>query len=116
MSYSVEVKGKSADRFRAYGQVDLTRKPSIADHVKAANSGKPFKAGDRVSYKGADVVAEGKVTGSSVTVPAGKTQIERVVFYKGDVADERVVGSIDVNATGEVKIDLVEPPEEEAKG
>jgi hypothetical protein len=110
---TAEVAGLKADRFRAYAQEKLLRKPGVADHIKRVQEGKPpLMAGSRVRYDGHEVAFEGKVSGSKVKIEAGDKTIARVVFYKGPVAEEVVVGSVDVNAAGDVEIEIVEPKDD----
>lgn len=111
MAYTVEIKGKSADRFRAYGAAKLTRNPRVADHIKRAEAKlPPFKPGTKIRYDGEEVAIEGAVSGEalSITTEPGTT-ITKVVFYKGPVETEAVVGSVEVNATGRIDIEFVDP-------
>lgn len=110
MTITAEVKGKTADRFRAYAAEKLTRKPNAEDHYKRAKDGKPpYAPGVRIRYDGQQVAFSGDVTGSDVAIAAGETVVTTVVFYNGAVEDETVVGSVEVNAAGDIQIELVEP-------
>lgn len=108
MSFTAEVTGGKADRFRAYVKGPMTRKPRVTDHVARAEDGKkPFKPGDRVEYEVEHVGQEGSVSGSSVSISSTEV-VERVVFYAGPVEEEVVVGSVAVGAAGGISITLVE--------
>jgi hypothetical protein len=61
-----------------------------------------------------NVAVEGPVTGSSVVIAAGTTVITRAVFYRGPAENEVVVGSVDVNAAGDIAVTLVEPADASA--
>lgn len=113
MSYTAEVKGKAADRFRAYASAKSLRSPTAADHIKRHEAGLPMlEKGAKIRYQVEDVVLEGDVKTDSVSFTAEPgTTITRVVFYKGAVETEAVVGSVEINATGQIDIALIEPPD-----
>lgn len=107
----VEIKGKSADRFRAYAAAKLLRSPSAQDHIDRAKSGKsPLPPRSKIQYDGEEPLIEGNVEGEGLTlsVPKGKS-VTRVAFYKGDVETEVCVGAIEVNAGGKIEIEFIEP-------
>src|SRR5688572_25516964 len=101
----VEIKGKSADRFRAYAAAKLLRRPTAQEAVKL-----DLPPRSKVRYEGEEIAVEGEVTTGAAVIngPKGLT-ITRVVFYKGPRESEVVVGSIDVNANGKIEIEFVEP-------
>lgn len=110
MKVSVEVKGRAADRFRAYAVEKLTRKPTVADHVeRAKKGGAPFKREDRIEYEGEQIAFSGGVSGSSFSINAIRKTVTRIVLFSGPLHSESVVGSAIVNATGKIEVDLVEP-------
>lgn len=110
MTFTVEVAGKSADRFRAYTAARIMRKPSTDDHIKRAVEGKPpLSKKARIRYDAEQIAIEGDVAGSSLTIKAKDTVITRVVLYKGAREEETVVGAVETNASGNIQIDLVEP-------
>jgi len=112
-SFEIEIPGKSADRFRAYHTVKLLRTPTPEDHAaRAVKTGQPYPKGAKIRYNGQEPTIEGDVTGEAVSIsaPEGVT-ITKVVFYKGLVEEETVVGSLDVNEGGEISISILEPPE-----
>lgn len=98
------------DIFRAYAAATATRKGVEVDP-------KTLKA-HRVKKEHAveDVVAEGKADKGGETATFSSDQkISRVVFYKLDRFDdegepvETVVGSVDVNADGDISVACPEP-------
>lgn len=112
MPYTAEVKGKTADRYRAYTAEKMLRKPKGSDHAKrAAANLPPLGDGSRIRYDVEQVALQGSVTGAAINISTPLT-ITKVVFYKGPVEEEVTVGSVDVNATGVIDINLVEPPPE----
>jgi hypothetical protein len=107
----VEIKGKSADRFRAYAVAPLLRSPNADDiHRRAAAGKQPYPARTKIQYDGEEPLIEGDVKGEglSLGVPKGKT-VTRIAFYKGEVSEEVCVGSVDVNAGGRIEIEFAEP-------
>ena len=109
----VEVKDKKADRFRAYCKVKLLRSPTAEDHIARDRAGKPpLPLRSKIRFDGEDPLIEGDVSGPGVTisVPKGK-QITRVVFYKGPIETEQVVGSIDDVEVldGTIEIEFIDP-------
>lgn len=114
MPHKVEVKGMSADRFRAYAMAKLTRRPTGEDHVaRHIKKLPPFGKGARIRYDGEQPVLEGEVgVGPKFTVAAPKgATITKLVLYKGPIETETVVGSIEVNSAGKIEIEMVEPVE-----
>lgn len=110
MSFTAEVKGKSADRYRAYHTAKSVRKPVAQDHIERAEKNlPPIPDRAKVRYDGQHVALEGQVSGSSVSIAAKDVTITKVVFYAGPVEEERVVGSVDVDSSGDIVIELVEP-------
>jgi hypothetical protein len=110
MSFTAEVKGKAADRYRAYAAEKFLRNATVADYVKrAADNLPPLKQGAKIRYDGEVVALEGDVTGDAVSISAGAVTITKVVFYKGPIEAEVVVGSVEVNIGGTIEISLVEP-------
>jgi hypothetical protein len=125
---TVEIKGKSATRFRAYAQKDATRKPTREDLIKAGAKGIALPQGARIKCKVDEVVQEGLVTtGTRVDGDVTRTvvslsfseTVDRVVFYadraplEGELVDdgaqvEHVVGSADVGASGGVEFEFVD--------
>lgn len=107
-----EVKGKSADRFRVYAKTKLLRSPNAEDYNKYAAAGKPLPPKAKIRYDGEEVVHEDDMgSDTTVSLDAGDATITKVVFYKGPLATEVVVGSVDVNAGGQIEIELIEPAE-----
>ena len=108
----VEIKGKKADHYRAYGQVKLLRKPTLEEqiaHLDKTGSSMPKRS--KMRYIGEDIIAEGDVTTGAVGFSAPKDQkVTRVVFLLGRGDEETVVGSVDVNAGGKIDIEFIEPP------
>lgn len=107
----VEIKGKSADRFRAYAEANLLRSPSAQDHIDRAKAGKsPLPPRSKIQYDGEEPLIEGDIVGEglALSVPKGKS-VTRVAFYKGSVETEVCVGAVDVNAGGKIEIEFVEP-------
>lgn len=116
MTLTVEIEGKAADRFRAYAATKLTRKPSAADHYKRSQKKLPaFDQGARIRYDGEKVVLEGPVTGDMVKIDGKDAVLTKVVFYRGPVAAETVVGSVEVGGAGAVEIKIVAPVEVSAE-
>jgi hypothetical protein len=110
----VQIKGAAPDRYRAYAQATMTRKPSVEDHLALSKKGKKFAPGARVRYAVEQVAAEGELAGGALKLsPGPDTVITKVVFYRGPVESEVVVGSLDVGAPGDIAIDfeLVAEPE-----
>jgi len=109
MPYTAEVKGKSADRFRAYAAAKALRSPNAADHIKRHEAGFPaLDKGAKIRYNVEEIALDGAVEAGSVSLTSD-TVITKVVFYRGPVENEAVVGSIDINASGQIDIELVEP-------
>ena len=109
MSYKATLT-KPAQRFRVYAKTPALRRLTLDDHLKRAAQGKPpLKSRGRVRYQVDGVVVDGKVSGDSVTINA-KDPVSQVVFYAGPVDREEVVGSLDVNDSGKIDIDLVVDP------
>ena len=107
----VEIKGKRADRFRAYAVAPLLRSPNAVDIAARATAGKPpYPQRTKIQYDGEEPLLEGSVSGSSLalSVPKGK-EVTRVAFYRGDIEDEVCVGSIEGPITGKVDLEFVEP-------
>lgn len=123
MSFNAEIVGKSADFYRAYASDKMLRRPSNEDHIKrAAAKAAPLTKGAKIRYDVEQVVMEGKVTGDALTLSTKEgVTITKVVFYKNETNEEapvnehhtfedaQVVGSCDVNATGTIVINIVEP-------
>ena len=109
---TVEIKGKSADRFRAYAAVKLMRRPNVDDYIKRGAADLPaYPKGTKIRFDGEQVAIEGLVSGTTLSfVTEPGTTITKVVFYKGPVETEVVVGSVEANATGAIDIEMVEPP------
>lgn len=127
MSITAEIKGKSADRYRAYAAAKMLRRSSIDDQAKRADAKlAPLTKGAKIRYDVEEVVSEGAVSGESLAfnAPDGVT-ITKVVFYKNTsresdnehhtIEDEEVVGSVDVNAAGAISITIIEPVEDETE-
>lgn len=90
------------DRYRAYTAAVATRKAVEVDPdtLKARRV--------RQEYPVEEVVFEGKADKSdAATFDAGDVTVTRVVFFAGE--DEAVVGSIDVNTSGEISVTCPEP-------
>jgi hypothetical protein len=110
MTIKLEVVGMKADRFRAYAFEKMLRKPRREDISKRAAEGKPdYKLTDRIRYDVEEVVLEGPVTGTTFTVDAKDKTITRMAFYTGPVEEEVCVGGGEVNATGKIDIEMIEP-------
>lgn len=110
MSYTAEVKDGAADRFRAYTITKTTRSPTGEDHVRREREGKPMLApGSRIRYDVEEVAFSGDVNGAAVSIAAKDVTVTRVVFYAGPIEGEAVVGSVDVNGSGDIAIALVPP-------
>lgn len=114
---TAQVKGRSADHFRAYAKTKLTRRPNLEDHRKRADAGKePFANNARVRHSVEEAVIEGPVTLADAvfTLDAGEQTISRVVFFNGTGDESQVVGAVDVNSPGKIEIELVEPKDPNA--
>lgn len=111
MSITAEVVSRKADRFRAYTTAKMLRSPRYEDNVKRHDQNlPPYPKGAQIRYDVQQVAMEGSVSGDKVTIVADPaTVITKVVFYAGPVEEETVVGSVDVNASGTIEIDFVEP-------
>jgi hypothetical protein len=115
MTYTVNIAGKSADRFRAYAATKLLRKPQVDDHIKRAEAKQPpLEEGAKIRYDGETIVAQGDVTGENVSFIAADYTITKVVFFKGPVETEAVVGSVDINAAGAIEIEIADAAAVEA--
>lgn len=110
--FKVEVKGLAADRYRAYAIGKLLRRPTVADHV-ARHERKlpPLGKGARIRYDGEFPVQEGDIgKGPKFVVSAPKgVMLTRVVLYQGPIESEIVVGSVDVDSSGKIEIEMIEP-------
>jgi hypothetical protein len=110
MSLTCEVKGKAADRYRAYAAGKSLRNATVADFIKRAEQKlPPLSIGAKIRFDVEVVAIEGEVKGETVSISAGEVTIIRVVFYKGPIETEVVVGSVEVNAAGVIEIAMVEP-------
>ena len=92
------------DRFRAYTQSEATR--SALFDVED-DEGKITKQSQVVeSWPSEDVAFEGDAAkdGEHAEFDAGDTVITKIVFYRGEVDGERVVGSADVGESGEISV------------
>lgn len=127
MSITAEIKGKSADHYRAYANEKMLRRPRVDDHIKRADAKlAPLNKGAKIRYDVEQVVLEGTVSGTNVSfTTAPDVIITKVVFFKKTtresdnehhtIEEDEVVGSCEVNATGAISIIIVEPVAEEAQ-
>lgn len=56
-----------------------------------------------------DIVVAKTVSGKTIAFESKDDKISHVVLYRGPPHSEQVVGLVDVNAKGKIKIDIVEP-------
>lgn len=110
MDVELQISGKSADRYRAYCAVKLTRRATVQDALDLTAAGKKVGPRTLIRYDGEDIAAEGSVSGESFTAAADKP-ITRIVAYKGPVETEVVVGSVEVSPPDKsVAVTIIEPP------
>lgn len=100
------------ERFRAYTLGEATTSKWV-EHED--DEGRVTKTRDVIDAWPAEHVAfEGASSGDGETAEfnAGNTEISKVVFYRGDVESERVVGSVEVGKAGKISVkcpDRVKP-------
>ena len=102
------------ERFRAYTLGEATKSAAVAAEDDEGRITKERKVVD--SWPAEHVAFEGPSTGDGETAEfdAGKTEISKIVFYRGDVDSERVVGSVEVGKAGKISVDCPDRVKPEA--
>lgn len=97
------------ERYRAYAKSTATRSYTQTDDEGVAVLDESGQAMRKTrEWDAEDVAHEGKLVGGKAEFDAGKTTIERVVFYGGPRDSEMVLGSVEVGKSGSIS---VAPPE-----
>jgi len=94
------------DRFRAYTLATATNSAVVKDQsgqIPRDDDGNIIKEVVE-EWPVEDVAFAGDATDGKAEFDAGDVTVTRVVFYAGDEANERVVGQVEVNASGVISV------------